>query len=200
MDALGQEVEVVSDPDPDNRFRSPWRTYRACLDIPPAGATHLLILQDDTVPCRNLLAACEVIARPVPVCLFVGGAPQRAARDARHAAQRGQRWIMLWPSEWVPVVAVLWPVEKAQALLEWAGSARLPGDPVPRSDDAIVGRWARKNREDVIATVPSLVEHPDTEPSSLRSRKHRAGKNPWRVAAQWIGDRDPLEMEWSGTT
>lgn len=190
--ALLGDAEVVTDPDPDNRYRSPWRTYRRCLEAPPAGVTHVLVLQDDTLPCRDLQAVCERVARPEPLCLFLGGAPQRAARDAREALRRGERLMPLPIHEWVPVVAVLWPVEKAQALLEWAGENKLPGDPMPRSDDAIVGRWARKTQQQIWTTIPSLVQHPDTEASSIGRGKARAGRNPWRVAFAWVGpDADP---------
>jgi hypothetical protein len=196
VEALGSDVEVVEDPDPYGRLRSPWRTYRECLQLPPAGITHLLVLQDDAIPCRNLLAACEWIARPDPVCLFLGGAPVRTARDASRAAVRGDRFVSVHAAEWVPVVAVLWPVEVAQEFLDWCGSNRLPGDPEPRSDDAVVGRWARRTRQPVFATVPSLVQHPDTE-ESLIGKRARHGRSAWRVAHSWIGDRDPLEIDWS---
>ncbi len=193
--ALGVDAEVVSDPDPEDRFPSPWRTYRECLAGPPPDVSHLLVLQDDATPCRNLVAACGLIAREVPVCLFLGGAPVRTAMEASRALRRGQRFVPVYAADWVPVVAILWPVEAASRFLQWCSENRLPGDPRPRSDDAVVGRWARTEREEVIATVPSLVQHSDVE-LSLIGRRARAGRSPWRVAHLWIGDEDPLDIRW----
>jgi hypothetical protein len=194
-DRLDGEAEVVTDPHPDARDRSPWRTYRECLALPPRWCSHLLVLQDDAIPCRNLLAACRMIARDVPVCLFLAGAPVRTAREATRAARRGERFVPVFATDWVPVVAVLWPVDLAQAVLDWAGENRLPGDPNPRSDDAVVGRWARKTKQEVVATVPSLVQHPDDQPSTI-GKKARQGRSAWRVAHMWIGDQDPLRIDW----
>jgi hypothetical protein len=201
LERLDAEAEVVTDPEPDAQMPSPWRTYRACLELPPAGATHLLVLQDDVLPCRNLVAACEQIAAPWPVCLFLGGAPVRTAREAARTLRRGGRYVDVHRGEWVPVIAVLWPVEAAARLLEWCDrdDVKLPGHPNPRSDDAVVGKWAKLNRERVTATVPSLVQHPDIEPS-LIGKRARAGRTAWRVAAHWIGEEDPLDMQWGLTS
>lgn len=198
LDRLDQHAEIVTDPEPDDRLPSPWRTYRACLELPPAGTTHLLVLQDDAIPCRNLVAACAQIARPWPVCLFLGGAPVRTAREAARALLRGGRYVDVHRGEWVPVIAVLWPVEVAARFLEWADrpDVKLPGNPHPRSDDAVVGKWARTQKERVVATVPSLVQHPDDEPS-LIGRRARAGRSAWRVAFSWIGEEDPLALDWT---
>ncbi len=186
---------MISDPDPEDRLSSPWRTYRECLSSPPEGVSHLLVLQDDVLPCRHLLPVCARVARGVPVCLFLGGAPVRTAVEASRAHRRGERFVSVHAESYVPVVAVLWPVEVAERCLQWTMVNRLPGDPRPRSDDAVIGRWARIEREEIVATVPSLVQHPDVEPS-LIGRKARAGRSPWRVAHLWIGDEDPLLIEW----
>jgi len=198
FDRLDQHAEVVTDPNPEDRFPSPWRTYRECLTDPGGATSHLLVLQDDAVPCRNLVAACHLLARPEPVVLFLGGAPVRMAMEARRAGVRGQRLVpwALRAADWLPVVAVLWPVEVAGSFIEWCGSNRLPGDPNPRSDDAVAGRWARKTRQQVWVTVPSLVQHADVEPS-LIGRKARGGRSAWRVAFDWIGEGDPLQIDWT---
>lgn len=196
LERLDQHAEIVSDPNPEDRLPSPWRTYRECLFQPPGDATHLLVLQDDAIPCRNLVAACAEIAREDPVCLFLGGAPVRTARDARRALEKGERFVPVHPVEWVPLVAVLWPVEVAEGFLDWTAENRLPGDPNPRSDDAVAGRWARRTKTPIWATVPSLVQHPDMEPS-LIGKKARGGRSAWRVAFSWIGEEaDPLHIAW----
>lgn len=94
----------------------------------------------------------------------------------------------------MPVVAVLWPREKALGLHQWtSGDVRLPGIPHPRSDDAVAGYWMRMTRQEVLVTIPSLVEHPDDVPS-VKGGTQRAGKG--RNAFLFIGDADPLEITW----
>lgn len=188
-------AEVVTDPDPDSAFPSPWRTYRECLARPaPAGTSHLLVLQDDVLLCRRFLEVAAELARPEPVALFLGGAPAVSAGRASRAP-RGSL-VALVPAEFVPVVALLWPVEVAESFLAWCGEHRLPGDPAPRSDDAVVGRWARRTGQVVYAATPSLVEHPDVEPSLIR-KKVGAGRIKWRVAHDWIGpEADPFVYAW----
>ena len=156
------------------------------------------MLQDDVRLCRNFPPAVERIAQAnpeTPVCLFVGGLPRATARDLLQAGKQGKHYARVHITDFVPVVAMLWPVQKAAEFLEWALTAKLPGLPNPRSDDAVVGGWARQTRETVLATFPSLVEHPDVV-ESLIGREHRAGQNKGRVALAWIGEGDPLQIPW----
>ena len=183
-------TEVITDPDPDGR-RNPWRCYQACLADPP-DCTHLLILQDDVVVCRNFPAAVERIADAnpdIPVSLFLGGRQFQTVRDARNS--RGP-YVLLRPHDPLPVVATLWPRQLAVDFLTWAqANPMATGRRDPRSDDAVAGVWKSRTRTSVLCTVPSLVEHPDIEPSLIRAK---AGG---RTAARFIGDRDPLDVDWS---
>lgn len=186
---------VVDNSSPPN----PWSGYQKCLsDLPDC--THLAIIQDDTVACRNFHQAAARVAEAHPdaiVCLFLGGLPRRTSRRAQEAAARDRSTCLLHPSDFLPVVATMWPRDAAAQFLQWARENPLKlGHPNPRSDDAVAGRWMRFNRPKVICTVPSLVEHPDDMPSTIGKRAS-AGANKARVAAMWIGDRDPLEIDWN---
>ncbi len=96
----------------------------------------------------------------------------------------------------LPIVAVLWPREKAEEFLKWTqDGALLPGvRGEPRSDDAVAGRWKMVTRQTVYACVPSIIEHPDTAESTIgkRSRNSRAAA---RVAA-FIAE-DAGAYDWS---
>jgi hypothetical protein len=60
-----------------------------------------------------------------------------------------------------------------------------------RSDDAMGGRWMRTTRQRVVATIPSLVEHPDDAPSTI------ARKPGGRTALFWHGvEWDALSVDW----
>ncbi len=178
--ALG-ECDVITDPAPDARA-SPIRTYLACLRAMPPWATHLLIVQDDTQPCPDFRARAIQAVTEKPsalVALFLAGAPIRSARIAQQAHRRGEPWALMHPQDWTPTVALVWTRYWRDAFLAFVGAHP---SLVQVGDDNLVGAFTSKQRVPVWATVPSLVEHPDVEPS-LIGRKAGAGANRLRVAA-----------------
>lgn len=187
---------VVTDPDPTAHVRSPWRTYRACLDAIPADATHLLVIQDDAVPCRDFAATLVrvIAARPDDaLCLFTPGIGL-LARAIMDACSRDERWVELPSREWCPVVALVLPRRMVDDLRAWAAGKNLPA--WERSDDALMGRFCRESGRRVWATMPSLVDHADDVPS-LVGNPAFAGLNPGRVAACWAGrEWSPLGLDW----
>jgi hypothetical protein len=193
---LPQNVEVITDEEVDDP--NPWRNYKRCLSNLP-DCSHIVVLQDDVIVCRNFVAAVERIvrARPdQPICLFVGGLPRQSSMAVLKALSRNERYSTLYWRDFCPVVAMLWPVEVVHSFLEWSTTAKLPGVPDPRSDDAVVGRWMAETRQQILATAPCLVQHPDDVESTIK-RPHRDGRDRGRVAVAWIGDADPLELDWS---
>lgn len=195
--ALPADARVITDPGADEKQRSPWRCYRACLEALELDASHLLIVQDDAQVCRDFAAAVDLIAsvRPAdPVCLFVPGVG-RNHRRILDACYRDARWTELDPADWVPVVAVVWPRRHVMELLAFVDRKRYP--PSRTADDGIAGDWARETKTRVVATVPSLVEHPDRVPSLVKTA-HFSGMNPQRCAACWLGEElSPLTLQWN---
>lgn len=178
---------------------NPYAGYVKALQFQRAGITHVLVVQDDVTVCRNFAPAIQRIAeaKDVPVVLFLGGLPRVTAADALKAAKRGAHYVRLRMREFCPVVAMLWPVAKAQEFLDWVAThPKIPGYPNPRSDDAVVGKWTISTRQEVLVTIPSLVQHPDNVPSIIGKRA-KWGADKSRVALMWIGDADPLEIDWS---
>jgi hypothetical protein len=96
---------------------------------------------------------------------------------------RKERYVHLGPASFVPLVAVLWPREKAEAFLDWSQTAKK----ITRSDDGNASRWVRSTNEVFMVSVPSLVEHNDFVPSVKggpgQARRHKPGKESWRSAA-----------------
>src|SRR5262245_50399814 len=121
---------------------SPWEGYKQALADPP-DCSHLLVIQEDTIVCRNFAAAVSKVAEAKPddpVCLFLSWLPNPIVKDARQALKAGERYIRARPAKFCPVVAVLWPLGAIDRFLGWAETARLPGYPRNiRSDDACVG-------------------------------------------------------------
>ena len=168
-DSLGLPTEIViheSDPP------SPWDGYRLCLSNLP-DSSHLVVLQDDATVCTNFAEAITEVARfnpDTPVVLFLAHLPRRTAKDAVKAMKSRQSYVQLFIRDFCPVVGMLWPTHKAHEFMEWTKSGRLPGQPNPRSDDAVVGRWMLTTKQTIRVTVPSLVQHLDQEPSLIGKR------------------------------
>ncbi|HXJ62664.1 MAG TPA: hypothetical protein VNN79_02820 [Actinomycetota bacterium] len=167
-------------------------------NLPESG--HLVIVQDDVVPAPNFAEALGHIAAAnpdIPVCLFLARLPREASVKAGHAMKQRRRYIDLSWRSFLPVVAVLWPVHKALEFRDWADTnPRFPGvgGGQPRSDDAMGGRWKMVTRQTVRATVPSIVQHPDEEPS-LIGRRAMWGKDAGRVA--FLLAEDAMDYDWS---
>lgn len=187
-------VVVETDFDPPN----PWYGYLECLREPPADATHLLIVQDDTVACHNLTPALHALAElpegQHPICLYLGGVPMRTRGEALRAGARGERFVDVHQGDFLPVVAMLWPVEKAAEFHAWGSDPNRLRQRngkvfIERSDDAMGGRWMRQTRQRVLATIPSFIEHPDDVISTI------ARANTGRTALFWRGeDWDALDF------
>jgi hypothetical protein len=174
--------ELSSDP-------NPWRGFLSCLQDPPPEATHLLVIQDDAVPCANFATAVERAVADKPenvLSLFVGGLRNRTRRDFHLALKNRQRWMPVYFRDIHHVVCTVWPVALAVSFLEWTEKAKIPGARPIRSDDMVVGFWARTTRNHVWATVPCLVEHPDDVPSLIRRNTGDSG----RKAVMFVGDGD----------
>ncbi len=185
-------VEVVTDPDPDGQ-PNPWRTYHACLSSPP-NCSHLLIVQDDVQVCRDFPAAVTVIAErqpDFPVALFLGGVPFHTIKMLRKLRYGAGPYVVMHPSDPLPVVATLWPLHKAVEFLAWTEEHPVIGKS-GRSDDQRGSTWMNRTRQTVLATQPSLVEHPGRARSLIFDQK---GPD-LRRAHRFIGSEDPLAVRW----
>jgi len=159
------------------------------------------VIQEDTIVCKNFPLAVERIAEAKndPVCLFVSWLPNAIVYDIRKAWPKGEQYVVARPAKFIPAVAILWPLEAAERFLEWAESGvRLPGYPDQvRSDDACLAEWVKRKRATFLVTTTSLVEHPDNV-DSVKGRNNAAwGKDRGRRALNFIGEQDPLELDWA---
>ena len=183
---------VVPDPGGDRTIA--WRTYRACLET-PCDTPWLLVLQDDTLVCpdfaESAISALEYASGPV--AFFVPTTSVRSKISFWASQKAGHSWCPLHFAEWVPVVALCWPTRLIPGFLEWA-DARGYHENKWKADDAIVGEWARKTRTQIYATVPCLVEHPDTVPSVSNERINTLRKP--RVALSFASE-GTAGIDWS---
>lgn len=191
-------MEVVTDPDPD-AARSAWRTYRHALQTTPDWATHRLVIQDDGLPCRHFAEVVDaaVAARPDRMlCLCVCGNAIATTRNLYAASHAGHAWALLNSAQWVPAIAVVWPVGLIEPGLAYVDSQHWPTS--FNADDEIIGRIVRHLKEYVLCTVPSLVEHDDMQPSAA-GRHTRYGADLGRVTAcPPPPDCDLRMQDWTG--
>lgn len=180
--ALDGAAEVVEDPDPTAKRRSPWRCHRHVLETTPEWATHRVVLQDDVVPIpgfTRIAARALTVMSDRPVAFFVAGQPGESAAAVLRAGQRRRSWAVLPPDRYVPCPALAWPVELIAPVLEWIDGQKWRDEHT--ADDEILSRAFSALKIRVMATVPSLVEHPDKVPSTLGKRVS-GGRSPNRVA------------------
>jgi hypothetical protein len=106
---------------------------------------------------------------------------------------RQRRYIPLMNTNFVPLVAVLWPRQVAQEFLEWSETTTRK---MTRADDGNAARFMRDTRQPFMVSVPSLVEHNDFIPSvkggASKPRQHKPGKS-WRSAALLAEDASLYE-------
>ena len=194
VESTGLPTEVVTDHGPDH---NPWRGYKLCLErLASDTAEYGVILQDDTVLCKNFGPATLRVAKAngdTPVVLFLGALPIPTASAAKQAAKRGEHYVDLKWRDFCPAVGMLWPRTKAIEFLAWAETTKR-GPSNPRSDDAHIGYWVEETRQRVRVTVPSLVQHPDYD-SIVHPKRAKSGKDRGRVALMFCED-DPLEIDW----
>ena len=169
---------------------SPWAGYKLCLsDLPEC--SHVAILQDDTRPVDGFPEALPRIAASnpeYPVLLFHSRTPAVAARIIKHAHLRKRIYTDFVAGDFMPVVAVLWPRQKAEEFLSWALEHEKQRRRPPRSDDQMAGTWIKRTGQKVRVAVPSLVEH-----LGVPTTKGKANVESWR--ALFLAD-DASAYEW----
>jgi hypothetical protein len=186
LEPLPVEVMVHESDPPD-----PWENYRQCLDY-HGDASHFLIVQDDAIPAPGFAEAAVKIAQAnpdCPVCLFMGAFPAATAARVRRV-KPDVRYVPLGPSSFVPLVCVLWPTHVARSFLDWSSSAH----GMTRADDGNAARWMKATRQQILVSVPSIVQHDDGQPSVKGGREHVPWQEAWRRAL-FLAD-DAASYDW----
>lgn len=194
IEALGDlDPEVIADPEHEEPWNA-WRSFKACLRACPDDTGHLLIIQDDAVPCAGFAEAARTalsVKTDKIVCFYVGGG--RAGDPLVRAAAECRNWVTLNRNLWIPLVATAFPVAVVRDLLEWAETDAFAQR--SRGDDAVLGKFMRARGITPWATVPNLVQHPDVV-ASVTSRRSAHGRDRNRTAACWIGEHPASDITW----
>lgn len=189
--SMGVKPDVVVDPDPFGPT-NPWRCAREAWGRTPKNATHRVLLQDDALICDGFPRAARnaLTAQPdVVVSFFVNWIGHVLGRAQLQACERCDAWAELPRYGWYPTVALAMPREKALSLAN---------HPVPErviADDVVIARWALANRERVLQTVPSLVQHDETAISTVAGHNRPVAMS--RAAVCFIGDEPHAAIDWT---
>lgn len=191
MAALDRPVAIGWDDEgpPSGSGDRVWRTARRAWELADPDADWHVLIQDDAVPCADLLAGLERALAFVPpdavVSPYLGtgrNVPIRWEAMARAADTAGATWVRSQKLMWGVCIAL--PVKLIPDMIQYAETrAGVP-------DDMRVAGWAERRGHDVWYTWPSLVDH--LQVPSLT--KHKARE---RVARRHH-EGSALEINWTG--
>lgn len=171
-------------------FDKLWENARSCLLSARKGETHLLILQDDILPCKDFIPAVFKIIETNPdniITLF----SNHPSIDL--AYQSGIRYLEM--SHFFMAQAYIIPVSIAKKAVKWIDEN--VRESVKLDDDRLATYCFYTNKK-VLATAPSLVEHLGWDTTTLRTYKEKDFKRNLRMARQFIGfDRFATDFDWS---
>lgn len=152
---------------PDERGDGVWPTARraweeALQGAQDAGASHVLVANEDHAPCRDYLATVAALAEVLgsrPFCTLTLG--NTHARLVDRAVLGERRWVV---GHVTVGGALVLSVDTAREFLGWAerwdGVRRARGMEVPtRGDDTRTDAFFIATGRHVLLTVPSLLEH-----------------------------------------
>lgn len=184
---LGVKAPVVWDEKQDR-----WDTgMRAMLEYDP-DATHHLVIQDDALPCRDLIAGLERAAPYIPptspMVLYIGKVRPFRETIQRMVDQAGDvhvSWMVMSAVNWGPGILV--PVDTLPEMIEYCDLWRRDVN-----YDRRISRFFEKDKRDCFYPWPSLVEHRKS-PSLI------ANRGGVRQAHSFIGlEASALDVDWTG--
>jgi hypothetical protein len=172
-----------------DRRNNRWETgARAWRHHDPDADWHLVI-QDDALPCRDLIAGVDRGLTLLPpqstVSLYMG---QNGRRWTRHVTQdrrtrHGPTWVKAGRLIWG--VAMLAPVASIADMLAWCEA-----HPAPTYDHRVARFYYQHLGWPTFYSWPSLVEH--------RGAESLIGGSPGRQAARFAGeDFSALDIDWT---
>jgi hypothetical protein len=190
---LDRPAVVVWD-EKNDRWDTGRRSQLAYRNDPEA--SHWLVIQDDAIPCRDLVAGIEQALGHLPdpdnspLCLYLGKTqPTRGKiQQLVAAAGPGTSWITMSQLHWGP--GIVMPTHLIDDMVAWCDQRT----EVPNYDKRI-SRWCQHRGLTVWYPWPSLVEHRGVKenPSLVPGRTGN------RHAHHFLGiNRSALDRDWSG--
>lgn len=175
--ALQIGASVVFDPSPGGK-PSAWRcAARAWSQEARLATTHILVCQDDALPCDgfNVKVVEAIQRRPQAMLSFYVGSIHHVRRDWIRHERVGAPDVPLPLNHFVPTVALAMPVSVAAAAMAYLGRK------LPKGwgfDDEAFKMYRQSARTvGAYATIPCLVSH-DNKPRSVMRHGHHGKRVP----------------------
>lgn len=180
-----------------DRHEDVWDTGRRALTAHSTSATHHMILQDDTLPCFDLVAAVKKMVNWIPpgrpICLYFGSRSRGShyARLAFQAQRQGLHWVVM-PSSPMWGIGLVLPTDHIPNLIDYGDRTNVGKGSIY---DGRVRRWYRQRRIEQWYPVPSPVEHRGPREGVRSLLNH--GQGPGRTAFVFLGDdASALDVDW----
>lgn len=178
---LAQKIEEISpqiifDSNPGGVSTTFRTAHEAWSSVPP-WATHHLVLQDDALPCANMVSRLKNVLKnhpKTPISLFCEWGSGTAVM-LRWALMSGHG-LAQCVDKYVPTVGLVLPASMARALSE----ERDPESQI-EPDDEVIAKFLNQKRITPFTVVPNLIEHGGDE--SLVGNGSRMGTR--RSAKIW---------------
>jgi len=191
--ALDRPVPIVYDPNPvpSANPAQRWATGAAAWEAHDPDADWHLVIQDDAVPCRDLLAglerALDELGPDGVVSAYTGrGRPNqpRVQPGLDRAAAGGHSWM--WADRIYWGVAIAAPVKTIPGMLAWCSHHQRAREKY----DARIGRYFHERLGwRAWYTVPALVDH--------RGGKSLIGHGDKGRHAYWVHRGSALDIDWT---
>lgn len=187
LESLDREPAVVWD-----QINDRWDTGRRSMLAFDRGATHHLVVQDDAVLCKDLVAGLEravEFSGDNPVGLYAGKLRPNFATMAMkvdEARRLGRSWAVFGGPWWG--VGIVVSAAEVPEMVAWCDA-----NPTTPNYDHRIANWFASQGRMCWYTVPSLVDHRvEGNPSLVPGR---TGK---RAAYRFIGkESSALDVDWS---
>ena len=180
--------QVKAIPDPTGSL---WGSCKAVLTSYLPDDTHVMVLQDDVLPCKDLIKAAERIIELLPnepITLFSNSEVIKRAREKQ------KNWVKL--RVWFMAQAYILPVALIKDMIPWVEQR------VKQSvymDDDRMATYMYYQGKYVYATAPCLVEHIGWNETTLRGyQPGHEFKPELRMASDYIGfEKSALDIDWT---
>jgi len=183
---LDMSIQIIQ----DNNL---WKSCKKSLLSTDQGDTHVLVLQDDVLPCADFVETALHIAQLLPndpVTFFSN------SESISHALQNNIHWATL--KVWFMAQSYMMPVAIAKDLVEWVDEYCKPD---MTHDDDRMATYMWYHSQKVYATAPSLVEHMGWNATTLKTYQPQFTFEPrLRMARSYIGfENSAKKIDWKAT-
>jgi hypothetical protein len=170
-----------------------WEGAKKTLQSYDHKATHLLVLQDDVLPCQDFVATVERILELLPNEPITFYSPNESILAAQNLKSN---WVTLLT--WRNAQAYVLPVPIIDDFLVWAERHIKPEI---YFDDDRFAMYFYFHKQLVYCTAPSLVEHMGWNSTTLTGYKSgHVFESRLRMAKWYIGfENSGLNIDWAAT-